>query len=117
LEDFEAFSEKMQKMYGGKDRKLNVAMKCMTDFVQGPNEQVRVYANRIKGNCRAAGWLPQDNKNLYEIASSGLRREHKSKIKPLTLKNGRFDSMEEVFDRAADSEVQPDGKKPQPQQP
>jgi hypothetical protein len=117
LEDFEAFSEEMQKMYGDKDRKLNAAMKCMTDFLQGANEPVRVYANRIKANWRAAGWLPQDNKNLYEIAWSGLRPGLKSKIKPLTPKNGRFDSMEELFDRAADSEVKPDGKKPQPQQP
>jgi hypothetical protein len=117
LEDFEAFSEEMQKMYGDKDRKLNAAMKCMTDFLQGANEPVRVYANRIKANWRAAGWLPQDNKNLYEIAWSGLRPGLKSKIKPLTPKNGRFDSMEELFDRAANSEVKLDGKKPQPQQP
>jgi hypothetical protein len=34
LEDIEAFSEEMQKMYGDKDRKLNVAMKCMTNFLQ-----------------------------------------------------------------------------------
>jgi hypothetical protein len=117
LEDFEAFSEEMQKMYWGKDPKLNVAMQCNTDFLQGVNEPVRVYANRIKVNCRAAGWLPQDNKNLYEIAWSGLRPGRTSKIKRLTLNNGRFDSMEELFDRAADSEVKPDGKKPQPQQP
>jgi hypothetical protein len=84
LEDFEAFSEAMQKMYGNKDRKLNAAMKRMTDFLQGANEQVRVYANRIKANWRAAGWIPQDNKNLYEMAWSGLRPGLKSKIKPLT---------------------------------
>ena len=72
LEYFEAFSEEMQKMYGDKDRKLNVAMKCMTDFLQRANEPVRVYANRIKANWRAEGFLPQDNKNLYKIARSGL---------------------------------------------
>jgi hypothetical protein len=43
LEDFEAFSEEMQKMYGDKHRKLNPAMKCMTNFLQGANEPVRVY--------------------------------------------------------------------------
>ena len=64
-----------------------------------------VYDNQIKANWRAAGWLPQDNENLYEIASSGIRPGLKSKIKPLTPQNGRCDSMEELFDRTADSEV------------
>jgi hypothetical protein len=64
LEHFEAFSEEMEKMYGEKDRKLNAAMKCMTKFIQGANEPVRVYGNRIKANWRAAGWLPQNDKNI-----------------------------------------------------
>jgi len=117
LEDFKAFLEEMQKMYGDKDWKLNATMKCMTNFLPGVNEPVRVFANGIKAHWSAAGWLPQENKNLYEIAWSGLRPGLKSKIKPLTPKNGRCDSMEELFDCAADSEVKPDGKKPQPQQP
>jgi hypothetical protein len=37
-------------------------------------------------------------------------------IKPFTPKNRRFHSMEELFNRAADSEVKLDGKQPQPQQ-
>jgi hypothetical protein len=45
LKDCEAFSEEMQKMYGDEDRKLNAAVMCMTDFHQGANEPVRVYAN------------------------------------------------------------------------
>jgi len=105
LEDFEAFSEEMQKMYGNKDQKLNAGMKCTTDSLWGANEPVGVYDNQIKANWRAAGWLPQDNENLYEIASSGIRPGLKSKIKPLTPQNGRCDSMEELFDRTADSEV------------
>jgi len=96
FEDFEAFSEEMQQMYGNKDRKLNTAMTCMTDFLQGANELVRVYAKWIKANWRAVGWLPQDNKNLYEIAWSGLRLGLKSKMKLFTPKNGRFDSREEL---------------------
>jgi len=40
-----------------------------------------------------------------------------SKIKPLTSKIGKFDSMEELSDWAADSEVKPDGYKHQQQQP
>jgi len=115
LEDFEAFSEEMQKMHRNKEWKLNAAMKCLTDFLQGANEPVRVYANRIKAKWRTAGWLPQDNMNLYEIACSGLQPGLKSKIKPLTPKNGWSDSMQDLFDRAAHSEVKPDGQKPQPQ--
>jgi hypothetical protein len=89
----------------------------MTDFLQGANEPVGVYGNRIKANWSAAVWLPQDNMNLYEIAWSGQRRRLKSKIKPLTPKNGRFNIMEQVFDLAADSKVKPDGTNPEPQQP
>ena len=104
-------------MYGDKDRKLNAAMKCVTDCLLGANESVRFYANRIKANWRLAGWLWQQNKKLYEIAWGGLRPRLKSKIKPLSPKNGRFDCMEELFDRAAHSQVKPDGTKPGPQQP
>jgi hypothetical protein len=42
LEDFEAFSSAMQKLYGDMDRKLNATMKCMTNFLRGQNEPVRV---------------------------------------------------------------------------
>jgi len=97
LEDFEAFLAEMQKIYGDKDQRLNVAMKCMNNFRQGANELVRVYTNRIKANWRPAGWLPQDNNNLYEIAWSGLRPGLKPKIKLLTPKNGKFDSVKELF--------------------
>jgi hypothetical protein len=117
LKDFKAFSEEMQKMYGDKDRKLNAGMKCMTDILQGANEPVRVYANRIKANSRTVGWLLQDNKIIYEIAWSGLRPGLKYKVKPLTPKNGTFARMEEHVDRATDSEVKPDCKKLQPQRP
>jgi len=78
---------------------------------------VGVYANQIKANWRAAGWLPRHHENLYEIAWCRLRPGLEFNMKQLTLKNGRFDTMEEVFDCAADSEVKPDSKKPQPQQP
>ena len=117
LEDFEAFLEEIQKIYGNKERKLHVAMKCVIYFHQGANEPVRVYANRIKENWRAEGWLLQDKKNHYEIAWSRLRPGLKSRIKLLTPKNGKFDSTAELFDCTADSEIKPDGNKPQQQQP
>jgi len=71
LDDFEVFLAKIQKMYGNKDRKLNMAMKCMTYFLQGANEPVRANTNRMKANRRAVGWLLPDEKNHYEIACSG----------------------------------------------
>ena len=110
-QDFEAYLDEMQKMYSDMDRILNGV-----NFLQEANETVRVYANWIKANWRAAGWLQQDNKNLYEISWSGLWPGHKSNIKLLTLKNGIIDSMDELFDCAADLEVKPDCKKPQHQQ-
>jgi len=58
LEDIKAFSEEMQKMYGDKDHKLHAVMKCMTDFHQGVNELVRVYAIWIKANWKTAVRLP-----------------------------------------------------------
>jgi hypothetical protein len=54
MDDLEAFSEEMQTMYGDKDRKLNKAMKSMTDFLKGVNELVKVYGTRIKANWQAA---------------------------------------------------------------
>jgi len=117
LEVVEAFWEEMHNMYGDKDGKLKTAMKCMTEFLKGANEPVRVYTNQIKANWRAARWLQQDNKYHYEIAWSRLQAGLKSKIKPLTPKIGKFDSMEELFDCAANSEVKLDGKTPQLQQP
>jgi hypothetical protein len=117
LEDFEAFPEEMQQMYGHNDRKLTAAMKCLTNFLHGPNELVRVYANQIKRNWRAAGWLPQDNKNLYLITWCELRPGIKSKIRSLTPKNARFNSTEQDFNSAPNSEVTPDCTKPQPQHP
>jgi len=56
LDDFKLFVNKLQKMYGDKDRRLNSATKAMQEYQQLPNEAVRVYANRLKANWRRAGW-------------------------------------------------------------
>lgn len=53
VDEVETLSEEMQKMYHDTDQKLSTAMKCMTNFLQGAKELVRVYANRIKANQRA----------------------------------------------------------------
>jgi len=87
-------------------------MKFMTEFLLGANEPVRVYANQLKVNWWAVGWHPQVNKNIYQITWCGLREGLKSMIKPLIPKKRRFDSMEVLFDCAADSEVKPHGHMP-----
>jgi len=56
LDDFELFMNKLQKMYGDKDRRLNSVTKAMQEYQQLSNEAVRVYANRLKANWRRAGW-------------------------------------------------------------
>jgi hypothetical protein len=89
-------------MYGSKVQKLNASMKCKTDFLQGANEPVSVYTNRIKANWRAAGCLLEDNKNIYKITWSGLQPGLKFKIKSFTPKNETFDSMEDLVNQATD---------------
>jgi hypothetical protein len=110
--DFKAFMEQMHNMYDNKAWKLNAVMMCIANFQQGVNDLVRVYGNGIKANRRAAGWLRHDNKNHYQNALRGLRPGLKSKFNLLTTNSGAVDSMEELFDRTADSEVMPDSKKP-----
>jgi len=117
LEDFEGFLEAMQKMSADKDWKPSAAMQCMTDFLQGAHAPMRVYANRIIANWTAAEWLPLHNKNHCEMARSGLGFGLQSRIWPLIPQNDVFDRMDEIYNRAADSEAKPDGHKPQQQQP
>jgi len=105
LEDFSAFLEKMQKIYRDIDWKLNRVIMYMTNFHQETNKLVRVYTHRIEPNWRAVEWHPQYNKIWYQFAWSGLRIGPKSEIMLLTPKDGKFDSMEEVFDQASISEV------------
>jgi len=108
LEDVEAVSEDMPKIYRNKGRKLNMVMKLMADFLEVANEPVRVYDNQIKANWRTAVWLQQDDKNHYQIVWSRLWPGLLSKIKLLTLKNGWINSMEQILDCATDLEVKPD---------
>jgi hypothetical protein len=120
LEDFDLFAEEIYRIYGDKDRRNRAVMKMLDEYIQLPNEPVRTYANRIKANWRQAGWnLPELEIARYDMAWGGLRHHLKNKIGPMTPKSGRFESIEELFDKAAASEVvhtQSDGKKPGGQQ-
>jgi len=112
VDEVETLSEEMQKMYHDTDQKLSTAMKCMTNFLQGAKELVRVYANRIKANQRAVWCLPQDNKKLYTVAWRGLWTGLKSSIKELMGRNVNYDRIEQRFDCAPDSEFMLDGQSP-----
>jgi len=114
LDDFELFTNELQKMYGDKHRHLNAATKAMQEYEQLPNEAVRVYANRLKANWRRAGWnLITHEVVLYDMAWAGLRHALKTKVRPWISSNkDRFDTLDQLFDCAAASEFKPDDKKP-----
>ena len=86
-------------------------------YIQPPQESVRAYANRLKANWRQARWnLQKYKEGLYDIAWAGLRNSVKSKAGPMTPACGRFDTLDEFFDKAVASEVTPvENKKPQQQ--
>jgi hypothetical protein len=57
LNNLDLFVAEIQKMYGDKDQRLNVARKSFSDFPQGycnAEENIRSYANRPWRNCREA---------------------------------------------------------------
>jgi hypothetical protein len=83
-----------------------------------PHKSVRAYANCSKANWRQVGWnLPNHDEVLYDIAWACLRNTLKNTVRPMTSACSRFDTLEEVFDKAAASEVtHVENKKPQQQQ-
>jgi hypothetical protein len=90
----------------------------MQGYIQLPQESVRAYANHLKANWRQAGWnLQKHEQVLYDIACAGLRNSLKNKVGLMTPACGRFDTLDEFFDKAAASELtHVENKKPQQQQ-
>jgi len=121
LHDFDLFVGEIQKMYGDKDRRLNVARKSFYDFPQGyynANENVRAYANRLRRNWREAEWDEvQFQPMLYDMVWAGLKADLLPRLKPFTKANGKFNSIDELFDRAADVETEPEKYDKQQQKP
>jgi len=109
MNDFDLFEAEIRKTYGDKDREMNAAMRGYQEFYQGHHdteEGVRAYANRLRALWREAGWDQQHiQKMLYEMAWTGMRPGLRSRI--AWLVDGRFGSIDEVFDRAAAAEYQP----------
>jgi len=111
LHDFDPFVSEIQKMYGDKDRKLHAGTRLYLEFRQGhhdPDESVRAYANRLRQNWREAGWDEEQQKlSCYHMIWSGLKPELHPIIRPFSNETGMFDSIDELFDRAADVETKP----------
>jgi hypothetical protein len=91
----------MAKVYGDKDRRCMAVITLMQGYIQLPKESVRAYANRLKANWRQAGWnLQKHEEVLYDIAWAGLRNSLKMIVGPMTPACGRFDTLDEFFDKA-----------------
>jgi hypothetical protein len=85
----------------------------MQEYQQLPNESVRVYTNRLKANWRRPGANLITHKVVqYYLALVGLWQAHKTKVRPwISSGQGRFDSLDQLFDCLAASEFKPDDKK------
>ena len=96
-------------MYVDKDRKLNAAMKAAGEYQQrmDPNEPVRSYANHIRTNWREAGWDEAAHAPiLYDLAWAGLLPQIRARIRPFASDvSGKFDSIDQLFDKAAGAEM------------
>jgi hypothetical protein len=121
LNNLDLFVAEIQKMYGDKDRRLNVATKSFYDFPQGYNntdENVLAYTNRLRQIWREAEWDDvQLQPMLYNMVWAGLKADVLPTPKPFTKENGKFNSIDELCDRAADVETEPEKYDKQQQKP
>jgi hypothetical protein len=108
----------MAKAYRDKDRQRMAVITLMQGYIQLPQELVRAYVNHLKANWRQAGWnLQQHEEVLYDIAWAGLRNCLQNNVGPMTPACGRFDTLDEFFDKAAASDITHlENKMPQQQQ-
>ena len=123
LTDFSLFEKEITRMYGDRDWRLKAVAKASVEHIQGQapaesSETVREYANRIRTNWREAGWdEAKFEPMLYDLAWAGIRYNIQSRIKPLANEEtGRFDSLDQLFDKAAAAETIYPPKQPQQQQ-
>jgi len=105
-------------VYRDKDRPHVAVITLMQGYIQLPQESVRAYADCFKANWRQAGWnLQKLEEVIYDIAWAGLRNSLKNKVGPMVPACGRFDTLDEFFDKAVASEVtHVENTKPQQQQ-
>jgi len=95
-------------MYRYRHRRLNVARKSYYDFPQGyynTDEIIGAYTNRLQRNWRDAEWGEvQFHPMLYNMVWAGLEADLLPKLKPCTKVNGKLNSIDKLFDQAADVE-------------
>jgi hypothetical protein len=112
LNNLDLFVAEIQKMYGDKDRRLNLARKSFGNFPQGyysAGENIGAYTNRLLRNWRQAEWDEvQFQPMLYDMVWAGLKAALLPKLKLFTKENGKFNSIDELFDRVADVETEPE---------
>jgi len=117
LHEFYLFSQEMAKVYEDKNRQRVAVITLMQGYIQHRPESVRAYANCLNANWRQAGWNLQKTKEvLYDIACAGLCNTLKNKVGLITPAWGRFNTIEEFFDKTAASEVTHIESKKQQQQ-
>jgi len=69
---------------------------------------IPAYVYRLRRNRREAGWDEEQHKiMLYDMIWAGLKPYLHPKLRPFTKANGRFDSIDELFDTAAVIETPP----------
>jgi len=106
LPDLDLLSHKMAKVYGDMNRRCVAVITVMQQYIQLPQESVRVYVNSLKANWRQAGWnLQKHEEVLYHIAWAGLRNSLKNKVGLMTTACSRFDTLDHFFNTATASEV------------
>jgi hypothetical protein len=116
LKDFDLFEKEVQKVYGDKDRTTNAAIAVFQGYQQASHETVRMFSNRLQSLWREAGWdleNPGTQTVLYDLLWAGFKPYLRTRVKPFAAKlpDGRFGSIDELIDMAADSETSPQQQK------
>ena len=89
-------------MYGDKDRVPNAVLRMFESMKQASDETVRAYEQRCKSMWREADWSGCPERYLYDYVWAGLRPGIISRIKQhVTREDNRFESLAELFTRAA----------------
>jgi len=121
LNNLDLFIAEIQMMYGDKDRRPNVATRSVYESPQGyynAEEDIWVYANLLRWNGREVEWDEVHfQPMLYNMDWVGLKADLLPTLKPFTKENGKFNSIDELFDQAADLETQPEEYNKQRQKP
>jgi hypothetical protein len=117
LNNWGRFEKRLRVVYGDRDRQLNAALVAVGEITQGyhdSDESVRDFESRTRSNWRDSGWHMNEEDDdsaesriLYDLAWAGLRPAIRMRIRPFAGKNGRFDTLEKLFEKAHEVEIKP----------